>query len=237
MTTSDNIFANFWQHLEEIRVRLFRCVVCFLGCFVVCFDKMDRIIPFIVQPAQKLYFTSPSDAFSVNVTLAIVAAGIISAPYILYHLWAFVGGALKGPEKRFIYIFGPISLVFFLAGVAFAFWIAIPMSYGFLMSFSSNYLVPMVTVDKYFKFLGQMLLAFGVAFELPLIMAFFASIGIATPGYLAHKRRHAILIIFVVAAIFTPPDVGSQLTLAIPLILLYELGIIFVRIAYRGKPY
>ena len=226
-----------WQHLEELRKRLFRCIIFFIVCFCVCFNMMDKIIPYIIHPADKLVFTSPSDAFGVYVTLGMIASLIITFPYFLYHCWAFVGGALKEPERRFVYIFGPISIVFFLVGVVFAFWVAVPMSYKFLMSFSSPYLVPMVTVDKYFKFLGQMLLAFGIAFELPLVMAFFAAIGIATPGYLIEKRRHAILLILIVAAILTPPDVGSQLTLAVPLVFLYELGIIFVRIAYRGKSF
>ncbi len=234
---SNSFLQSVWQHLEELRKRLFRCVICYVGCFLVCFNEMDRLLPFIVRPAQKLVFTSPGDAFGAYVTLSTVAAAIISSPYILYHLWAFIGGALKERERRFLAIFAPLSLLFFLGGVAFAFWVAVPMSYQFLMSFASDYLIPMVTVDKYFKFLGQMLLAFGITFELPLVMAFFASIGLATPEFLRQKRRHAILIILIVAAILTPPDIGSQVTLAVPLIVLYELGIVFVKLAYRGKSY
>lgn len=199
------------------------------------FCYVDQLIPLIVKPAGKLYFSSPSDAFNACVTVSIVAALVVASPYILYQLWAFIGVALKERERRFIFIYGPLSVVFFLSGVAFAFWVAVPMSYRFLMGFASSYMVPLVTVDNYFKFLGQMLLGFGIAFELPLIMAFFAAIGIATPEFLRQKRRHAILTIVIISAILTPPDVGSQLTMAVPLIVLYELGIVMVKIFQKHK--
>lgn len=233
----ENFLRIFWTHLEELRNRLMRVAVCFIVCFLICFNYIDHLVPYLIKPAGKLIFNSPADAFGVYVTLSIVAATIISSPYILFHLWAFIGKALHEREQRFIMFFGPLSLVFFLSGVAFAYWVAVPMSYQFLMTFSSEYLIPMVTVDKYFDFMGQLMLAFGLTFELPLIMAFFASIGLATPEFLRQKRRHAILIIVIVAAILTPPDVASQVILALPLIVLYELGIIFVRFAYKGKEY
>ncbi len=233
----ENFLRIFWAHLEELRNRLMRVAVCFIICFLICFNYIDRLVPYLIKPAGKLIFNSPADAFGIYVTLSIVAATIISSPYILFHLWSFVGKALHEREQRFIMVFGPLSLVFFLSGVAFAYWVAVPMSYKFLMTFSSDYLIPMVTVDKYFDFMGQLMLAFGLTFELPLIMAFFASIGLATPEFLRQKRRHAILIIVIVAAILTPPDVASQVILALPLIVLYELGIIFVKFAYKGKEY
>jgi sec-independent protein translocase protein TatC len=103
------------------------------------------------------------------------------------------------------------------------------------MSFSSEYMKPMITVSSYIGFLANMLIAFGVTFELPLILAFLAMIGIATPEFLRQKRRHAIMIILIVAAIVTPPDVISQILLAIPLVILYEVGIILVKMFYKHK--
>jgi sec-independent protein translocase protein TatC len=125
--------------------------------------------------------------------------------------------------------------VFFLLGVAFAFYVAVPLTYKFLMSFSSEYMQPMITVSSYMGFLANMLIAFGVTFELPLVMAFLAAIGIATPEFLRQKRRHAIMIILIVATVITPPDVISQVLLTIPLVVLYEVGIIFVQWSYKHK--
>jgi sec-independent protein translocase protein TatC len=126
-----------------------------------------------------------------------------------------------------------MSLLFFLFGAAFAYFLAVPRAYHFLMSFSSEYLVPMVTVKNYLGFLGHMVVAFGAAFELPLVLAFLAKIGIASPEYLRQKRRHAIIIILLGAVVLAPPDVISMLVLAIPLIILYELGIVFVGFFYH----
>jgi len=164
-----------------------------------------------------------------------VMALVVSSPYIVYQIWAFVGGALKPAEKKFVLIFAPLSLLFFLSGGAFAYFVAVPRAYHFLMSFSSEYLIPMVTVKNYLGFLGHMVLAFGAAFELPLILAFLAKIGIASPEYLRQMRRHAVIIILIAAALLAPPDVISMLILAVPLMVLYEVGIIFMGMTYKHK--
>ncbi|MBF0503559.1 MAG: twin-arginine translocase subunit TatC [Candidatus Omnitrophica bacterium] len=198
-----------------------------------CYSYVGKLIPVLTHPAGRLVFTAPGEAFSATMILDAVLALLVASPYILYQIWAFVAGALKPSEKKFVLIFAPLSLVFFISGGAFAYFVAVPMAYRFLMSFSSEYLVPMVTVKNYLGFLGHMIVAFGAAFELPLVLAFLAKIGIATPEFLCQKRRHAIIIILIAAAFLTPPDIASQLTLAIPLMILYELGIIFVKIFCR----
>jgi sec-independent protein translocase protein TatC len=189
----------------------------------------------LIAPAGQLVFTAPADAFSAYMMVGSIMALLIASPYIVYQVWAFVGGALKPAEKKFVLIFAPLSLLFFLSGAAIAYFIAVPRAYKFLMSFSSDYLVPMVTVKNYLGFLGHMILAFGVAFELPLILAFLAKIGIASPEYLRQKRRHAIIIILIVAVILAPPDIMSMLLLAVPLVILYEVGIVFVKFFYKHK--
>ena len=226
---------SFFRHLDELRSRAIKSLIAFAAASFVCFSFVDRILPWIIKPAGHLIFTSPAEGFSAYATLAMVTGFLISPPFILYQVWAFVGAALKPQERHFIKVFGPLSLLFFLLGVAFAFWVAIPMAYKFLMGFSSPILIPMVTVGNYLDFTANMVIAFGVTFELPLILAFLAKIGIATPEFLRQKRRHAIIIILIVAAILTPPDVASQVLLAIPLMVLYEVGIIFVKIAYKRK--
>jgi sec-independent protein translocase protein TatC len=189
----------------------------------------------LIAPAGHLIFTAPGEGFSAYMTVGSVLALFAASPYICYQIWAFVGGALKDSEKQFVFFFAPLSLVFFLSGAAFAYWIALPRAYHFLMSFSSPYLVPMVTVKNYLGFLAHMILAFGFAFEMPLVLAFLAKIGIASPEFLRQKRRYAVLIILVAAAMLAPPDIMSMLILAVPLLVLYEVGIFFVGFFYKHK--
>ncbi len=218
-----------------MRSRLIKSAGAFVISFCLSYPFIGKLIPKIIAPAGHLIFTSPGEAFSAYMILGSVLGLIIASPYIFYQIWAFVAGALKPSEKKFVLIFAPLSLLFFLAGAAFAYFLAVPRAYKFLMSFSSEYLVAMVTVKNYFGFLGHMILAFGVAFELPLILAFLAKIGIASPEYLRQMRRHAIIIILIVAALLAPPDVVSMLLLALPLVLLYEVGIVFVKFFYDPK--
>lgn len=231
-----NLFIqSFSQHLEELRLRTIKSAAAFVIALCICWGFIGKLIPLLTAPAGRLYFTAPAEAFGAYMLLDAVAAFVVVSPYIFYQIWGFVGCALLPSEKKFVAIFVPLSVLFFLTGALFAFFVAVPLIYRFLMSFSSASLMPMITVKNYLVFLGRMIIAFGVAFELPLILAFLAKIGIATPQFLRQKRRHAIIVILIVAAVLTPPDVASQLTLALPLMVLYEIGIIFVRIFYKGK--
>ena len=132
-------------------------------------------------------------------------------------------------------IFGPLSLVCFLAGVAFGYGVMIPMSMQFLLSFASDTMVPMLSVNKYISYTGSMVFAFGIVFELPLVLLFLTKIGIATPAFLMQERKYALVIILIVSAILTPPDVLSQFLMAGPLVVLYEIGIVVSKFTYRTK--
>lgn len=220
-----------------MRSRLIKSAGAFVLAFCLCYGFIGKLIPVLIAPAGHLIFTSPGEAFSATMMVGSLMALFFASPVIVYQIWAFVGGALKPSEKKFVLIFAPLSLLFFLAGGAFAYFLAVPRAYKFLMSFSSEYLIPMVTVKNYLGFLGHMIVAFGVAFELPLILAFLAKIGIASPEYLRQMRRHAVIIILIIAALIAPPDIMSMLLLAVPLVLLYELGIFFVGIFYDRKEY
>ena len=228
-------FQSFLVHLDELRRRLIIVLVVFAAATFVCYNFAGQILPLLIKPAGHLVFTSPTEGFSAYMMLAAVMGFLVSLPVTLYHVWGFVSGALRPQEKKFIAVFGPLSFIFFLLGAAFSYFVAIPLTYRFLMSFSSEYMRPMITVSHYMGFLANMLMAFGVTFELPLILAFLAKIGIATPEFLKQKRRHAVMIIFIVAAIVTPPDVVSQVLLAVPLLLLYELGVLLVGMVYKHK--
>jgi sec-independent protein translocase protein TatC len=231
----ESFLQSFFKHIEELRSRLIKSAGAFVLAFFCCYNFIGKLIPKLIAPAGHLVFTAPAEAFSAYMMVGALMALLVSSPYIVYQIWAFIGSALKPSEKKFVYIFAPLSLLFFISGGAFAYFVTVPMAYKFLMSFSSAYLMPMVTVKNYLGFLGHMIVAFGAAFELPLILAFLAKIGIASPEYLRQMRRHAIIIILVVAALLTPPDMVSMLILAVPLMILYEVGIILVKFFYKGQ--
>ena len=234
-TAANRASMSFWDHLEELRGRLIKALLAFVVASFIFYSFIDHILATLVKPIGHLVFTSPSDAFMARVTLALWGGFFLALPVIFYQLWQFVAAGLKEREKRYVIIFAPVSIILFLIGAIFAYFVAVPMAMQFLMSFSSELMVPMITVKNYISFVGTLMLGFGVVFELPLILMFLTKIGIATPEFLVQKRRHAIVLILIVSAILTPPDIISQLIMAIPLIVLYELGIIVSKITYRNN--
>ena len=234
MTASKSI-QTFFEHFDEFRSRLLKILGVFAAVVLVFFNYAGHFIPLLVKPVGYLIFNSPSEAFKAHMTVTLVGSFIIALPFTLYQLWAFVGSALTENERKHVRIYGPLSFALFVAGLCFAFFAAIPVALKFLMGFASDYLRPMITVDNYISFVGSFALAFGVVFEMPLVLAFLAAIGIATPAFLIQKRRHAIIIILIISAILTPPDVVSQIVMAVPLLVLYEIGIILTRFTYKRK--
>ncbi len=229
------IFSSFFSHLQEFRDRLLKAFCAFLLATVLAWNFIDPVIGFIVSPIGKIIFTSPAEAFNARMTLSMICGLLLSLPVILYQVWEFVSLGLTAEEKKYVYVFGPLSFVLFFAGISFGYFVMLPISLKFLMSFSSVWMMPMITVDNYISFVGTIIISSGVTFELPLILAFLARLGIATPQFLREKRRYAIVIILIVAAILTPPDVISQIILTIPLLILYELGIFFSQWAVANR--
>lgn len=225
----------FFDHLDELRIRLLRSAGVFMVALFVFYAFSDRILRWVIAPVGKLYFTAPSDAFMAQMILTVFGGLFLSLPYILFETWQFVGLALKEEEKKTIFYFLPLSIGLFVLGVVFAYFAIIPLMYQFFLSFSSEILQPMITVKNYISFIGNMTLAFGVVFQLPLILIFLAKIGIATPEFLIQKRRHAIVLILIGSAVVTPPDVVSMILMTIPLMILYEIGVLAVKIQYTKQ--
>ena len=226
---------SFFDHLDELRVRLIRALIAFVIVSCVFYSYIDPLFHWIVRPVGQLVFTSPSEAFVARVLLALWGGFFFSLPVTLFEIWQFVASGLKEKERKYILVFGPCSLVLFLLGGIFAYIVAVPMALKFLLSFSSDWMVPMITVKNYISFIGTFMLGFGVVFELPLILMFLTKIGIATPEFLIQKRRHAIVLLLIISAVLTPPDVVSLLIMSVPLIVLYEVGIIVSKMTYRSK--
>ncbi len=230
MTISPNEFS-FLEHLEELRSRLIKAVVAIIltACFF--YPAVDQVLTFLIHPVEKVVFTSPADALAVRLTLTFWGGVVLSLPVIVYQFWRFIAAGLKGHEKQHIRFFAPFSLVLFVAGGVFGYTVMIPIGMKFLLSFATDSIVPMITIKNYISFVTTFILAFGVAFELPIILIFLARLGIVTPAFLAQKRRHAIVIILIVSAVITPPDLVMQMVVTLPLVILYELGTLVARIA------
>lgn len=225
----------FFDHLDELRARVLQFLVIYgVFCFI-AYPLTAKILPYIIKPVGSVVFHAPGEAFSAYMMLTLLEAFIFSLPFFFYHVWAFAWEAFTDKERKYIVLFGPCSLVLFLLGVFFAFYVIIPFAIKFLLGFSTERVVAMISIKNYIAFVGNLILVFGVVFELPLILVFLVKIGIATPEFLRHFRKHAIFAIFIVSAVLTPPDVVSQLLMALPLVILYEMGVLFSVFAYRKK--
>ena len=222
---------SFFAHYEELRNRLIKSIVAVLVAACLFYLIVDKVFAFVIKPVGRLVFTAPGEAFVARIMLALFGGIFLALPVVLYQVWRFVAAGLKEHEAKYVRIFAPCSFVLFIMGGSFAYFVAVPVSIRFLLSFSSSVIVPMITVKNYISFVGTMLLAFSIVFELPLVLMFLTKIGIATPAFLAQKRKYAIVIILGVSALITPPDCVTQIMIAVPLIILYEAGIIASRLA------
>lgn len=224
------------DHLEELRWRLLKSVAVLIVTTCSLFYFVKQIIPYIVKPVGRVVFISPTEAFVTNIKIALYGGVFLSSPFILYQIWTFVAVALKKNEKKFTLLFFSFSLIFFIIGACFGYFLIVPIGMKFLLKFSmGDILTPNISFGKYVSFVGILSLTFGIVFQLPLAMVFITKIGIVTPEIFSQKRRAVIVLIFIAAALFTPPDPVTQCFMALPLLVLFELGIILSRLVNRKK--
>jgi sec-independent protein translocase protein TatC len=235
--------APLLDHLIELRRRLIYCILAVIATFLICFYFSEAIFGFLLQPLKAagqstVIYTQIFEAFFVQVKVAFFAAMMLSFPVIANQLWQFVAPGLYKKEKRALLPFLIATPVLFLAGAAMAYFIAVPMALHFLLGFQGEvggvHREALPAIGNYLSFVMQFLFAFGLAFLLPVLMMLLARAGIVTRQQLKSARRYAIVAAFAIAAVLTPPDIGSQLLLAIPLCLLYELGLIGIWFTERG---
>lgn len=223
--------GTFFEHLEELRRRLFVCLAAFFVCLAPAFVFSDRLLVWMLGPLVReipaAYFFSPADAFVVKIKVSMLAAAVLSSPVVAGQLWLFVTPALYGNEKKALLPLIFITTALFLLGAAFSFYGVIPVTLHFLLGLQNDFLRPMVSVSEYFSFLTSMVFAFGVAFNLPVFVLALVGSGLVSARMLNRFQRWAVLIIFILAAVLTPgPDIASQLMLAVPLLVLFELSIL-----------
>jgi sec-independent protein translocase protein TatC len=236
----------FLDHLEELRWRilwsLLACLVGVIAAFI--FLQRFDIFLFLERPilpylgGNKLKYTHPADPFSVLISASFTIGIVLALPVILYQVWAFLAPALYKNEKKIVLpvIFG--AIVLFVSGVMLSFYVVLPLAIGWLMQIAANTsaLEPMITYRDYFSFAVNMSLAFGLCFELPIVILLLALLGLVTPEFLRRFRRHALVLCVVTGALLSPGDlIWTTGLLAAPLYLLYELSVILTVLVYRRR--
>ncbi len=232
----------FLSHLEELRKRLVICAIGVGAGFVIAYIFSERLFQLLVAPLKavmpegdQMIFTNLPEMFFAYIKVAFIAGILAAAPLIFYQLWMFIAPGLYRKEKKMAIPFVISSTILFVGGALFGYFVVFPFGFKFFIGFSNEYVKALPSVKQYFSFSMKLLFAFGVVFELPVIIFFLSKMGIVTPQFLKQKRKYAILLTFALAAILTPPDVITQCMMAGPLIVLYEIGIIVSRIAQKKK--
>ena len=215
------------SHIEELRRRIILASVAVFVGTCVCFYFRDQILAILCRDAGNMVFITPGEAFFASLKLSLVSGLVISSPIVLYQVWAFISTGLQQRERKLVLLYFPLSLTLFLGGALFCYFIILPFTMRYLLGFATARLQPMISVDRYVSFAGTLIVSTGAAFELPLVIMLLANLGIVSPDGLRRKRKTSIFLLFILAAIITPsPDAVSQILVALPLIILYEVGIL-----------
>ena len=233
----------FFSHLVELRDRLIRILLSVGVVFLCLFPWAKELYALLAQPllatlpkGGQMIATDVVGVFLVPMKVALMLAFLIALPYVLYQIWAFVAPGLYAHEKRLAFPLLASSVLLFFIGMAFAYFLVFPTVFGFMSKIAPEGVAWMTDIEKYLSFVMSTFIAFGVTFEVPIIVIVLVKMGIVQLETLKEWRPYVIVGAFVIGAIFTPPDVISQLMLAIPLCLLYELGMLMARFVTRNIP-
>ena len=232
----------FLSHLIELRDRLIRCLVAVGIAFIPAFIYSAELYDFLARPViaslptgSHMIATGVITPFLIPMKIGLLAAFLAVLPYVLYQAWAFVAPGLYAHEKKLVLPLIVSSTVLFFCGMAFCYYFVFGAVFAFINRFAPKSVSVAPDIEAYFNFVIGMFLAFGIAFELPVLVVVLVLTGLVTTAQLAEWRGYVIVAIFVVAAVVTPPDVVSQLSLAIPMCLLYEIGILFAKLVEKRR--
>lgn len=232
------------DHLEELRRRLIYSALAFLVAAIVSYSYSEEILMFLLRPAEpfiesgrgEIVFRELGEAFMLQLRVAVYAGLVLSTPVLLYQAIAFVLPALEPGEKRLLLIVLPSFVLLFVTGVLFAYFIFLPFTVRFFSTFTVGGMKSLISAGALIQFSLNFVLPFGVLFELPLLVAVLTRLGLVTPAFLGRNRKFAVLAIFVIAAVLTPPDVISQTMMAVPMLALYEGSIWVSRLVKPRRP-
>ncbi|MBQ6298557.1 MAG: twin-arginine translocase subunit TatC [Selenomonadaceae bacterium] len=222
-------------HLEELRSRIIKSLLAIVFGSCVAYLFLDEITNYLTLPVGKLYYMKPGEAFFTYLKIDIAAGFLIALPIIFYHVWKFFLPALTRSERAVLGILVPSSVALFFTGLAFSFFLILPVALKFFMGFGeeSENLQSLFSFGSYFEFVILFVLPFGFVFELPLVIIVLGKLGILTSEKLGKYRRYVFFFSFVIGALVTSPDVITQIAVAIPVILLYEVGYLVVKYILR----
>lgn len=230
------------EHLHELRIRLTKAAYAVFAGMILCWAFTDHIFNFLREPIAQylptggLVFTAPMDKFMAHIKIAFVVGVFLSAPIWLYQLWSFIAPALYKREKKLAAGFIFFGTFQFMMGLAFSYFVVLPMAFKFLMNFGGTVDKPMITIDHYLGFLTHTAIVFGLCFQMPVVISFLGLIGIVSQEFLRKNRRYAVLLISVVAAFAAPPDALSMILLLAPMWILYEISILIVGYFESSRP-
>lgn len=230
---------SFISHLVELRNRLLRAMIAVGVIFLCLMPWAGTIYDFLAMPltimSMQMIATGVTTAFFVPIKVTLLVAFVLALPYVLYQAWAFVAPGLYAHERRFVLPLVFCSTLLFIVGMAFCYFFVFGMVFRFIAEFAPKSVTPMPDIEQYLSFVMTMFLAFGTAFEVPVAVVLLAKIGVVSVAKLREARSYVIVGAFVVAAIVTPPDVVSQIMLAVPICLLYEAGILVAAMVSRPE--
>lgn len=246
----------FLSHLEELRRRLIVSLIAIGVGFALSFHFSEQIMAFLKRilttsfVIQKSYpfvltttkappaliFVAPAEAFWAHIKIGFLSGLLLAIPFLLFELWRFVSPGLLERERRYALPFVVLGTLFFFVGLAFCYFVVLPFAMNFLLTYKTEHLTPMLSIGLFVDFTVKFLIAFGLIFQLPLLMSLAARLGLVTSRFLSQNRKYAILLNFVIAAILTPtPDIFNQTLMAGPLCLLYEVGIWAARVIEKTR--
>ena len=229
--------AGLFEHLTELRTRVFRSVIAVAITTVLAFIFHEWVFALLLYPAgdMNLIFVEMTEMIGTVLLVSLVTGVVLAIPYLTYEFIMFVSPALTRREKRYFYFVLPWMVIMFAAGVLFSYFMLIPAAITFLLGFGGDIASPQIKVSNYVSVVARMLLVSGFVFEMPVVITFLARIGVVTGDWLARKRKVVIVGAFILAAVLTPPDALTQIIMAVPLIILYELSIVLARVVGRKR--
>ena len=228
---------SFLEHLEDLRGVLIQSTIVFLVCAVGCWFFSGQILDFLIDDlaVKQLNFFAPAEAFMVRLKISMVVGAMLAFPFVLFRVWGFVSPALFSSERGKVFPMMLVSTALFYTGILFCYQILIPIVLEFLLGFGTDRLTPVISVSNYFAMVARLCFSFGVVFQLPIVIMVLSLLGVVTPQFLLKQWRWAVLIIFVISAVLTPPDPASQVLMALPVLLLYIGSVLIAFITVRRR--
>ncbi|MDE5592273.1 MAG: twin-arginine translocase subunit TatC [Helicobacter sp.] len=237
------MFEELKPHIRDLRKCLINISVALILACVLSFYFWENILGWMVSPLtaalpkgqESVIFTQVGEAFFTAIKVSFFSGFVFALPVIFWQIWAFVAPGLYDNEKKMLIPFVVFGTFFFLCGCAFAYYVAFPIGFSYLISFGSQLFTALPSIGDYVSFFAKLMIGFGISFELPIVTFFLAKIGLVTDRTLIEYFKYAIVFIFILAAILTPPDILSQFLMAIPLMLLYGLSILVAKMINPHK--